>query len=217
MRTMHRARRAGLALVVLLLVLTSACSENPERADTESLSADGNDDTSTAETEEVPQQEDAEPPSEGGAEEAPPEDTAGQAQPPGEPLRSVTVPIGWVDGGELDMAVTELSVSGDLMRVAVTFTASLPDGTEAAAIGAVIASDETYPATGIFPEVIDPANLKAYEVVAGAIPNGTSINLEDGASRTLVFYFAAPQDPVDTVDVVISSQVPALTDVPFPQ
>ena len=218
MRTTHRARRAGLALAALLLVLATACSDDPERADTESISADGNDDTSAVQTDEagVP-----EPPPD---EEPPPEDEPSQDgadQPaneaPGEPLGSVTVPINFGDGGELDMSVTDLAVAGDLMRVAITFTMSLPTGAEDTAIGAVITANESAPAAGIFPEVIDPVNLKAYEVVAGYVPNGTGIYLGDDAPRTLVFYFAAPEDQVDTVDVVVSSQTPPITDIPFPQ
>lgn len=203
-------RRAGLALVALLLVLATACSDDPERADTESISADDNDGTSSVETEEAPPEED--PASEivdGGTE----PETADE--PPGEPLASTTVPISFIDGGELDMAVTTLEVAGQLMRVGITFTASLPIEAEEVAVGAVLEANESAPAAGISPEVIDPVNLKAYEVVAGEVPNGSSIDLEDGVSHTVVFYFAAPQDDVDTVDVVLSSQTPPITDVPF--
>lgn len=212
MRTTHRARRAGLALVALLLVLATACSNDPERADTESISADGNDDTSAVDTEEAAAPEtppDDEPSSD---DEQPPDD-----EQPGEPLGSITVPIGFIDEGELDIAVTDIAVTGDLMRVAVTFTASLPIEAEEVAIGAVVLANESAPAGGFSPEVIDPVNLKAYEAVAGAVPNGTSVDLENGAQHTLVFYFAAPQDEVDTVDVVLSSQIRPITDIPFPQ
>jgi hypothetical protein len=217
MRTTHRARRAGLALVALLFVLATACSEDPERADTESISADGNDGTSAQQTDETnapePPPDEERPPDEEPSSDAEPPAN----EPPGEPLASTTVPIGFIDGGELDMAVTDLAVTGDLMRVAVTFTATLPIEAEEVAIGAVVTANESAPAAGISPEVIDPVNLKAYEAVAGAVPNGTGIYIEDGAPHTLVFYFAAPQDQMETVDVVISSEAPPITDIPFPQ
>jgi hypothetical protein len=209
MRTTHRVRRAGLALVALLLVLATACSDNPERADTESISADDNDNSPAVETEEAPPQ-DVE------SEVAETEPATAQ-EPPGEPLASLSVPISYIDGGELDIEVTGIEVAGELMRVSMTFTATVPTGTEPVALGAVLIGDETFPGTAVEPEVIDPVNLKAYEVVAGQTDNGTSVDLEDGVPQTLVFYFAAPQDDVDAVDIVLSSQTPPITDVPFPQ
>ena len=70
------------------------------------------------------------------------------------------------------------------------------------------------PAAAISPELIDPVHLKAYEAVV-SVPIGTAINLTGGAPRTLDFYYAAPQDDIRTVDIVLSSQAPTMTDVPF--
>lgn len=134
---------------------------------------------------------------------------------PAEALAAVAIPIGFVEDGELEVAVTSLEVTGELLRVGITFTASLPREVEKVAIGAVLSSNENAPASGISPELIDPANLKAYEVVTGAIRSGTSVDLIDGAPRTIVFYYAAPQDDVETFDIRLSSTSPTLTDVPF--
>lgn len=137
---------------------------------------------------------------------------------PAEPLATASVPIDFIEGGELEMAATGLDVAGDLMRVAITFTASLPPGeTDSVALGAVLQGNANTPGAGISPEVIDPVNLKAYEAVAGAIPNGTSVALGNGSPRTIVFYYAAPQDDVETLDVVVSSQAPTLTDITLDQ
>ena len=83
------------------------------------------------------------------------------------------------------------------------------------AIGAVIGGDENAPAAGVRPELIDTVNLKAYEVVTGGIPLGVAIYLMDGAPRTVVCYYAAPQDDIDKLDIRLSSQLPTLTDVPY--
>lgn len=132
-------------------------------------------------------------------------------------LATATVPIDWVDGGELEMAVTGIDVIGELLRVAVTFIASLPPEAEEVALGAVLAGNEDAPGAPVKPELIDPVNLKAYEVVAGGSSLGSSLHLRSGAPRTLAFYYAAPQDAVTTIDIHWSSAIAPLTDVPFPQ
>jgi hypothetical protein len=134
--------------------------------------------------------------------------------PPSAAIATADIPIPFVDGGALQVAVTGIDVAGELMRLRLTFTAKVRSSTQAVAIGAVLAADETYPAMEISPELIDPVHLKAYEAVV-SIPNGTAINLSGGESRTLVFYYAAPQDDIRTFDIVLSSQAPTMTDVPF--
>ena len=135
---------------------------------------------------------------------------------PIEPLGSQTVDIAFVEGGELEMAVTEMEVEGELLRVSITFTVSIPDTVESVALGAIVATDEGFPATGVSPELIDPVNLKAYETVAGAIPDGQIVDLYDGEPHSVDFYFAAPVDEVETFDVVVHSAIPAIDNVPGP-
>jgi len=206
------ARRGWLALVAsLALLLTSACSDDPGQADTESLS-----DTASEEPAEADEEAPAETAPATMASE-PAEEPQGGAAPAeqGPPLASTTMPISFVEGGEMEVAVTSLDMAGELMRIGITFTMSLPVEVEEVGIGAVLTADENAPAAGISPEIIDPVNLKAYQAVAGYIPNGTGIYLRDGASHTIVCYYAAPQEDVETVDVKLSSQTPPITDVPF--
>ncbi len=63
------------------------------------------------------------------------------------------------------------------------------------------------------PELIDPVNLKAYDVVVGETLGETE--LLPGSPRTIVYYYAAPQDRVEAIDLRFSSQIPPLTGVPF--
>jgi hypothetical protein len=130
-------------------------------------------------------------------------------------LARKTVPISYGIGGELDIAVTQLDVVGELLRLGLTFTASLPAGSEDVELGAVLAGDENQSVAPVSPELIDPVNLKAYEAVAGDIPIGNSFPLADGVPATIVFYFAAPQDEIKTFDIVVSSRTPTIVDVPF--
>ena len=199
-----RRRLVSMALVCAGVLLLSACDGDDEPAAGPPVTAV--DPTPT--DEDGPAPNGGQDPDIGTAE---PDD----GQPPAA-LAVTTLPIDWVDGGELEAAVTGIEVAGELLRVAVTFTASLPPETEDVAIGAVLLGNEGQPGAGVRPELIDPVNLKAYEVVAGGTRGGASIRLVDGVARTLVFYYAAPQDDLDTIDFMWSSQVPPLTDVPFP-
>jgi len=136
------------------------------------------------------------------------------ADPPGPAIATVDIPISFVDGGVLQVAVTGLDVVGELTRLRLTFTAEVRSSDQEVAVASVLAGDENSPAAAISPELIDPVHLKAYEAVV-SVPIGTAINLTGGAPRTLDFYYAAPQDDIRTVDIVLSSQAPTMTDVPF--
>lgn len=201
-----RPRLLPVAVLAAGVLLLSAC--------------DGDDEAGTAAPETAvdpaPTDEDGGPaPDE---QDAPDADVADPADTePTEVLAAMTVPVDWVDGGELEMAVTGIEVAGELLRVAVAFTASLPLEAEDVALGAIMYGQEGQPGRPVRPELIDPVNLKAYEVVAGGTPLGYALRLTDGMPRTLVFYYAAPQDDLDTVDIMWSSALPPLTDVPVPR
>lgn len=130
-------------------------------------------------------------------------------------LASVTVPVSFVDGAEVLAEVLEFSAADELVRMTMRFTASLPSGTEEVALGAVLELNENAPGAAVQPELVDTANLKAYEPVLGGTRSGSSLNLSDGVPVELVYYYATPEDPVDTVDVVLAEQAPSLLDVPF--
>jgi hypothetical protein len=195
-------------------MLLSACSDDgDDQTANDTPSAAGG----QASTAPAPERDDIATPSASPAPGVEQSEPAVRESPTAQPLASVAVPIGFIDGGELEMAVSTIEVVGELMRVGVTFTAALPPEAPSVAIGAVLAASESAPAMGFSPELIDPVNLKAYEAVAGAIPNGTTVELFDGAPQTLIFYYAAPQDDVETLDLIVSSQVPTVTDIPFEQ
>jgi hypothetical protein len=130
-------------------------------------------------------------------------------------LASVTVPVSFVDGAEVLAEVLEFSAADELVRMTMRFTASLPSGTEKVALGAVLERNENAPGAAVQPELVDTTNLKAYEPVLGGTRSGSSLNLSDGVPVELVYYYATPEDPVDTVDVVLAEQAPSLLDVPF--
>lgn len=132
----------------------------------------------------------------------------------GPAIATTDIPITFVDGGVLQVEVAAIDVVGELMRLQLTFTAKVRSSSRVVAVASVLAGDESSPAGAISPELIDPVHLKAYEAVV-SVPVGTAINLTGGGSRTLDFYYAAPQDDIRTLDIVLSSQAPTMTDVPF--
>jgi hypothetical protein len=132
-----------------------------------------------------------------------------------EALASVTVPVSFVDGAEVLAEVLEFSTADELVRMTMRFTASLPSGTEEVALGAVFERNDNAPGAAVRPELVDTTNLKAYEPVLGGTANGNSLNLTDGVPAEVVYYYATPEDPVDSFDVVLGEQVPSLLDVPF--
>lgn len=143
------------------------------------------------------------------------EEAAEQETDEREALASVTVPVSFVDDAEVLAEVLEFSPADELVRMTMRFTASLPSGTEAVALGAVLERNDNAPGAAVQPELVDPMNLKAYEPVLGGTRSGSSLNLPDGVPVELVYYYATPEDPVDTVDVVLAEQAPSLLDVPF--
>lgn len=82
-------------------------------------------------------------------------------------------------------------------------------------MGAVFERNDNAPGAAVRPELVDTTNLKAYEPVLGGTVNGNSLNLTDGVPAEVVYYYATPEDPVDSFDVVLGEQVPSLLDVPF--
>lgn len=149
--------------------------------------------------------------------ETPPYDAAADATPSDAAAAAVTIAIPFLDGGKMRALVTDVEVTGELLRIAVTFAADLPLEAEEVTIAAVLEGDENASAASIRPELIDPVNLKAYETVVGGTKLGESVPLVDGVPRTLAFYFAAPQERAQTFDLHLSSQAPPITDIPGPQ
>lgn len=133
-----------------------------------------------------------------------------------EALASVTVPVSFVDDAEVLAEVLEFSTADELVRMTMRFTASLPSGTEKVVLGAVIERNENAPGAPVLPELVDTTNLKAYEPVLGGTRTSRSVlNLTDGVPAEVVYYYATPEDPVDSFDVLLGEQVPSLPDVPF--
>jgi hypothetical protein len=152
---------------------------------------------------------------------APPQAAAPQAAPSAAPpaadapaLASASVPLAPdVGPGTLTFSVLDLSVRGQLTQLTLRLqTSGSPDPTTrinqllgSKSVGRVLA-----------PELIDPANLKAYSEADGGIgyADGAQITLASG-SGDFTFNYAAPQDPVTALDVAVGSGLPTFHDVPL--
>lgn len=70
------------------------------------------------------------------------------------------------------------------------------------------------------PALVDRGNLKRYDVLsAGPGKSYESDPVEtktvNGRAMRVYYYYAAPQDDIDKIDVVVSDSYPAFTDVPI--
>ncbi|GMA88273.1 hypothetical protein GCM10025868_35230 [Angustibacter aerolatus] len=70
----------------------------------------------------------------------------------------------------------------------------------------------------ITPTLVDPVNLKQYRVVSGysALQSDpTGVSASSGQPMFAYAVFAAPQDPIDAIDVQVADSLPRFTDVPI--
>jgi hypothetical protein len=130
-----------------------------------------------------------------------------------DPIAAVAAPIPWMEDGQVDIAVTSIEEVGELLRVGVTFTPFLPTTESDVSITAMADGREFQPGARIAPRLLDPVGLKEYLVVRGAI---SSVTVPHGVPRTLLFYFPAFVDDVDTFDMILGDGMPSLTDIPAP-
>jgi hypothetical protein len=129
-------------------------------------------------------------------------------------LASASVPLAKdVGPGTLTFSVLDLAVRGQLTQLTLRVqTSGSPDPT--LRINQLLGSRSA--GRELAPELIDPANLKAYSEADGGIGfgNGAQITLANG-SADFTFNYAAPQDAVTTLDVAVGSGLPTFRDVPL--
>jgi len=129
-------------------------------------------------------------------------------------LASTTVPLADdVGPGTLTFSVVDLSVRGQLTQLTLRLqTSGNPDPT--LRVNQVIGSKDV--GRVLAPELIDPVNLKAYSEADGGLGfgDGAQVTLATG-SQDFTFNYAAPQDPVTTLDVAVGSGLPTFRDVPL--
>jgi hypothetical protein len=129
-------------------------------------------------------------------------------------LASETVPLAAdVGPGTLTFSVLDLAVRGQLTQLTLRVqTSGSPDPT--LRLNQLLGSRSV--ARELSPELIDPAHLKAYSEADGGIGivDGIQVTLANG-SADFTFNYAAPQDPITTLDVAVGSGLPTFRDVPL--
>lgn len=129
-------------------------------------------------------------------------------------LASATVPLAKdVGPGTLTFSVLDLAVRGQLTQLTLRVqTSGSPDPT--LRLNQLLGTKSV--AREFSPELIDPANLKAYSEADGGIGivDGIQVTLANG-SADFTFNYAAPQDPVTALDVAVGSGLPTFRDVPL--
>lgn len=134
---------------------------------------------------------------------------SGSGRPAPEVLASQTVPLPAEPGATMTISVLSLRVIGELTTLEIEVVPAA-ENLESANLLTVFGREP-------LPELLDPVNLKAYSEVLG--PRGlaelASVQMTDNEATVLTFYYAAPQDDVDTLEVVLGSGLPTFHDVPL--
>jgi hypothetical protein len=118
-----------------------------------------------------------------------------------------------VGPGTLTFSVVDLTVRGQLTQLTLRLqTSGSPD--PSIRVNQLIGSKNV--GRILAPELIDPVNLKAYSEAEGGLGfgDGAQVTLATGA-EDFTFNYAAPQDPVTTLDVAVGSGLPTFRDVPL--
>lgn len=124
-------------------------------------------------------------------------------------IASTTLPIiNEGRGGQLEVAVHHLTVDGDFMEMELSFTPEF----EGDAI-------TTHAMMGHFfrPGLNDRENLKRYTVVDGWMSGSgaAGTRLESGQSIFRWYYFAAPEDDIDSINVTVIAGAAEIGNVPI--
>lgn len=153
---------------------------------------------------------------------SPPGATVPTAADPEVPAWMRTAPLARVDHPLTDLdGVLEAELRaervGDLLRVAVTFTPrQIPDGSTT--LASLLGGTGMY--EGISARLIDPVHLLEYGTVRPTVPHGQAVPAHVDHPSTLVFYFGAPVEPLETFDLLLDLEAtavewPGFVDVPF--
>ena len=117
-----------------------------------------------------------------------------------------------------EIGIQSLTVDGPIMTLEYVVTPDFPSESDSDTIylGDAMGASAVFVASNL--KLIDRANLKEYSVIYGdAQWWGTrdSVTTVNGTPLHAFAVFAAPEDDIDTVAVVMSDQFPEFTDVPI--
>lgn len=137
-------------------------------------------------------------------------------EPLGDPIASVTHTVPDFDDTLVRIDVLGMEIAGELLRLTVAFTPTWtvdPGASLNQLLGGLSASP-------IGLRLVDPVNLLEYREVNGTNPTTNSIDTFTDIPVVAVYYFAAPVETPETLDIHVSVAqgdhlVPPLTGVPY--
>jgi len=117
---------------------------------------------------------------------------------------------------EVTLGVVSLTVEGEVMVLRLAMTPRLASASDSSSISQFKALGEEL----FRPTLVDAENLKEYSVIKqnGGSPWQTKdleLKTVNGGTMLAWAYFAAPEDDIDTIDLRLSDNVPAFTDIPI--
>jgi hypothetical protein len=114
---------------------------------------------------------------------------------------------------KVTLGVHSLAVEGEVMVLRLVVTPQFASESNDASLSFTALGDSLFR-----PRLVDGANLKEYEPIGGGVPwvsDETEVEAINGSPMLAWAYFAAPEDPIETIDVRVSDGWPAFTDVPI--
>lgn len=143
---------------------------------------------------------------------APSTDATGTAEAPsvasvGDPLvtQEFTVPM---TKNKVEVAIHSLKVHGKVMELTMTVTPHFTQPTTSEPMNYWDVFNQS--TTG--PQLIDRVNLKEYHPVK--VPSSTGLTTLNNTPMVWVGWYAAPQDPIETIDIRVMDGVPNFLNVP---
>jgi hypothetical protein len=121
---------------------------------------------------------------------------------------------------EVTIAIEVLSmeVVGDLLRVGIEYTPSWAvEPASRVTLNSLLGGAD---GEQFSPRLLDPVNLLEYRTVRSPVMGGTSVSVTVDEPRLLYFYFGAPVQEPETLDLHLdfgrgTSDVPPLLDIPY--
>jgi hypothetical protein len=210
-------RHVIVGAVAALLVLTGCGSDDGEPDGVEGT-AEQTDETATTEAPDVDAPEDVDDDPDGEQDDDAVAGDGGTSNPPsGESIASVVHEVHGEDA-TVAVEVRSMELVGDLLRVGVEFTPSWSvEPSSRVTLNSLIGGAA---AEGFGPRLLDPVNLLEYRTVRSPVGNGTSVSAIADQPRLLYFYFGAPVQEPETLDLHLDfhqgpSDVPPLVDIPY--
>ncbi|MDO5744934.1 MAG: hypothetical protein Q4P23_10755, partial [Micrococcaceae bacterium] len=109
---------------------------------------------------------------------------------------------------KVEASIYSLKVQGEIMELTMTITPHFPHAPADEPLSYYTVLNETSQG----PKLLDRENLKEYSTVKE--PSSSGLSTLNGTPMLWTGWYAAPQDPIDAIDIQVMDGVPSFRNVP---